>query len=560
MDILWSIVSFVGIVLVAVIVVGVIFSRLYRKATKELSFVRTGMGGQKVIIDGGCLELPVFHHIIPVNMQTLRLEVYRKEKDALITKDRMRVDVAAEFYVRVRPDQESIPAAAQTLGERTLNKDALKELIEGKFIDALRSVAAEMEMEELHEKRSDFVQKVQGAVEEDLSKNGLELETVSLTSLDQTNKEHLDPNNAFDAQGLTKITETVETNNKKRNDLIRKTEIEIARKNLETKQQNLRIEKDQQEAQLTQQQEIATLTAQQEAEIERKQSEQTRLAEETKIENEKKIETAQLEKEKVLEKAKIDKVRVLEESRIEQEKAIKLAEQIRAIEIANKSKEESKAQAEANMALAEAVSAEEEVKTVRQKAEAERKKAIAVIEADQKAEQEKVAVVKAASADLEATEKRANAMKLEASAKEEQYRVDSQGKRSLNEAANALSQDIIHLEIKKAIIQAAPDIIREMVKPMENIDSIKIVDLQGLNNLGTSRQANETNSESGNGNFAQQAMNAALQYKAQLPFLQDLLKEIGIKGDSGTFDNLLALSDREESKEKTSDDSESPSA
>ncbi len=545
---------FIGIlvvcVLIGLVIIGITFSKLYRKATKELSFVRTGLGGQKVIIDGGCLELPIFHNIVPVNMQTLRLEVFRKEKEALITKDRMRVDVTAEFYVRVKPDMESIPAAAQTLGDRTLDKDALKELIEGKFIDALRSVAAEMEMEELHEKRSDFVQKVQGAVEEDLAKNGLELETVSLTSLDQTNKEHLDPNNAFDAQGLTHITETVEANNKRRNDLIREAEIQIARKDLETQQQKLTIDKDQQQAQLDQQKEIATLTAQQESEIKKQQSEQTRLAEETQIENHKRIEQARIENERAVEISKIEKSKSLEQGRIEQEKTIKLAEQIRAIEIAYKSKEESKAQAEANRALADAVSAEEAVKTVREKAEAERRKAIAVIQADQKAEQERVAVVKAAMAEFEAAEKKAEAIKLEAAAKERQYEVEAKGKRALNEAANALSQDIIAMEIKKALIQAAPEIIKEMVKPVDNIDSIKIVDVKGLNDFGSG--GTNANAPANGGNLAQQAMNAALQYKAQLPFLQELLKEIGLK--EGNFENMLSISDKPTDGEPPAED------
>src|SRR5690606_37924093 len=102
----------------------------------------------------------------------------RKEQQALITKDRMRVDVLAEFYLRVKPDADAIANAAQTLGARTLDPDALKEMIEGKFVDALRSVAAEMEMAELHEQRSQFVQKVQQVVSEDLLKNGLELESV----------------------------------------------------------------------------------------------------------------------------------------------------------------------------------------------------------------------------------------------------------------------------------------------------------------------------------------------------------------------------------------------
>ena len=61
---------------------------------------------------------------------------------------------------RVQPTTESIANAAQTLGQRTMEPELLKELVEGKFVDALRAVAAEMAMEELHEQRVNFVQKV----------------------------------------------------------------------------------------------------------------------------------------------------------------------------------------------------------------------------------------------------------------------------------------------------------------------------------------------------------------------------------------------------------------
>ena len=200
---LTSMLIIVGVVLVALVAIGLIFSRLYKRATKEVSFVRTGFGGQKVIMNGGAMVFPVLHEIIPVNMNTLRLEVRRANEQALITKDRMRVDVQAEFYVRVQPTQGAIADAAQTLGLRTMHPERLKELIEGKFVDALRAVAAEMRMEELHEQRVNFVQKVQTAVSEDLLKNGLELESASLTGLDQTNREYFNPDNAFDAEGLT---------------------------------------------------------------------------------------------------------------------------------------------------------------------------------------------------------------------------------------------------------------------------------------------------------------------------------------------------------------------
>ncbi|MCG8672983.1 MAG: hypothetical protein MI867_26550, partial [Pseudomonadales bacterium] len=235
-----SIILIVAVVLfVGMLAIGLIFSRLYKRSSKETSFVRTGFRGQHVVMNGGALVLPVLHEMVPVNMNTLRLDVKRTNEQALITKDRMRVDVAAEFYVRVQPTVEAISNAAQTLGQRTMRPEALKELVEGKFVDALRAVAAEMAMEEMHEQRVSFVQKVQGAVSEDILKNGLELESVSLTGLDQTSKDYFNPDNAFDAEGLTKLTQEIEERRKKRNDIEQETEVLIKRKNLEAEQEQL---------------------------------------------------------------------------------------------------------------------------------------------------------------------------------------------------------------------------------------------------------------------------------------------------------------------------------
>ena len=97
-------------------------------------------------MNGGALVLPVLHEVICVNMNTLRLEVKREKHDSLITKDKMRVDVGVEFYVRVNPTEEAIATAAQTLGSRTLNAGELRALIEGKFVAALRACAAQMDM------------------------------------------------------------------------------------------------------------------------------------------------------------------------------------------------------------------------------------------------------------------------------------------------------------------------------------------------------------------------------------------------------------------------------
>src|SRR4051812_46004381 len=118
---------YAGIVLAALLTIGLIVTRLYKRATKEIGFVRTGFGGEKVVINGGALVLPVLHETMQVNLNTVRLAVERKNNDALITLDRLRIDVKAEFYVRVRPDRDSIATAAQTLGLRTMHTDLLKE-------------------------------------------------------------------------------------------------------------------------------------------------------------------------------------------------------------------------------------------------------------------------------------------------------------------------------------------------------------------------------------------------------------------------------------------------
>src|SRR5687768_118606 len=230
-----------GAIFVALLIFAFTITRLYKRATKEVGFVRTGFGGERVVMDGGALVLPVLHETMPVDMNTVRLAVERKNMDALITLDRLRIDVKAEFYVRVRPDAQAIAMAAQTLGLRTMQPDALKDLVEGKFVDALRSVAAGMTMNELHEKRADFVQKVQQVSSNDLAMNGLELESVSLTGLDQTSIEHFNANNAFDAEGLTKLTEQIQLRKKARNDIEQETRVQIETKNLEAEKRSLEI-------------------------------------------------------------------------------------------------------------------------------------------------------------------------------------------------------------------------------------------------------------------------------------------------------------------------------
>ncbi|MDJ0789004.1 MAG: flotillin domain-containing protein [Myxococcota bacterium] len=549
------------VILIAIFTIGLILARLYKRSTKELAFVRTGFGGQKVIMDGGSLVFPVLHEIIPINMNTLRLEVRRAAQGALITKDRMRVDVAAEFYVRVKPTEEAIADAAQTLGQRTLERERLKELVEGKFVDALRAVAAEMRMEELHEQRVDFVQKVQAAVSEDLLKNGLELESVSLTSLDQTDKEFFNPNNAFDAEGLTRLTEEIEARRKKRNDIEQDTQVAVEQKNLDAERQQLEISKEVEYARLGQHREIEVRRAEQAAQIATEQAAQKQAAEEAEIAAEREVEQARIRKEKSVKEEDITRERAIETADIQRQEAIQIAEQVKQIAVAVKSKEESEARAEADRARAHAVEAEEAVTTVRDTAAADRAKQIELIQARKQAERQAIGVTVAADAEKQAAEDQAEAVrtlatgkadevkigasadaeseKLRAEAAKLRYAVEAEGKRALNEAENLLDQEVIRMRVKLALIENLDRIVAESVKPLEAIDGIKIVQVDGLTAGAPGANGTAPGAAAGDANnLAEQAVSAALRYRGQAPLLDSLLKEIGM--DAGSLSGLTA--------------------
>ena len=302
-----------GIGLGAFIFMGIVVAKLYRRSSKELAFVRTGLGGEKVILDGGAFCLPIFQEVVTVNMRTLRLQVDRKNEEGLITADRMRVDVTAEFYVRAKPEQESIAKAAQTLGNRTLEPETLKELLQGKFVDALRSVAAGLSMEQLHERRAEFVQSVQASVSEDLLKNGLELESVSLTALDQTARQYFKEDNAFDAQGLAKLTSITEDKREERNRIEQDTRIQVETKNLEAEKRSLDIHRDEEMAALTQQREIAVTKAAQDALIAKEQATRKREGEEARIDEDRKEKEAGIAAQQAVREREIIREQVIQE-------------------------------------------------------------------------------------------------------------------------------------------------------------------------------------------------------------------------------------------------------
>ncbi|MGE0424620.1 MAG: flotillin family protein [Reyranellaceae bacterium] len=534
------------IVIVALFALGLVIARLYIRAEKDRAYVRTGLGGQKVVLDGGSIVLPVFQSIAWVNLQTLRLEVRRDNADAMITRDRMRADIGVEFYVRVKPDSPSIALAAQTLGDRTNDAEQLRALVEAKFVDALRSVAATMALAELQEQRAIFVQSVQTAVARDLELNGLELESASLTKLDQTDTKFFNPNNAFDAEGLTALTKITESRRQERNLTVRNTEVAIAQTDLEARQRTLDIERQKKEAELNQERDIVNKTAETRAAAAQKEAEARQAEEQARIAADQVIaqrsasakqaqETARIEADLAIRQRQIESERAAETLAIGKKRDIEIADQDRAIAVADKSRAESEARAKAEEARALATAATEGVETARQIAIAERTRQAAVIDARQDAERDAAKVTIAAQAEREAAENRATAVrteaqadadaaKIRAEAQAKTYEVEADGQRKINEARNAMSAAIIELEITKERLRMIPLALAESVKPLEKIGDVKIIDMggglpgRGVAGADGSRPA-ATPSDS--------LLNALLAYRAQSPVIDKLLGEAG---------------------------------
>jgi uncharacterized membrane protein YqiK len=643
--ILWLIVA-----IIAIMVVVYLLHWLYHRSTRETAFVRTGFGGEKVVISGGALVLPILHEITPVNLNVVRIPVSRIREEAVITRDRMRVDVEAEFFVRVMQQREAVSAAASTLGRRAMDRDGLAELLSGKFVGALRSVAAEMTLDEMHEHREDLVSKVEERAKSALARNGLELESVAITDLDQTNLEYFNPANRFDAEGMTQLIETIESRRKLRNDIEQSSMVAIRSRNLEAEKETLKLEQESESSRLNQEQELEAMRAEQRAVIQRTrvareaETEQSRIASEqetrereiarqraldaaeiaareevekariaheqaleasrlnrehhirsqqikqkhdidhseiaanedversrivserqlrearivaeeetesrdiargqqidtARLAAQKAVETVRIDQEKVLDKARIerdrllraqqiaqrqsieeaeisareeierariasdrglDEVRILKERdirrlEVEREMALELADIERQISVLQKQSEEADARTSTEAARVKAVEAEEQVNTRRETVIAERIAAVDRLLAQKDADTARIA---------------AEAEKISAA-------VAAEAQRLRNEADNILSPDARAGALRAKMIDRLENIVRESVKPMENIEGIKILHVDGLGGGGD-----------GHRSPTDEVIESALRYRAQAPLIDEMMKEIGVE-------------------------------
>lgn len=391
-----------GVMLLLVGGIVLIITRLYRRAPADEAFVRTGMGGAKPIVDGGALVIPVVHEVIPVSLATMKLVVERHGENALITGDNLRADVTAEFYIRVMKKAEDVLAAATSLGERATNPSAVKDVLFEKLVNALRTVGATKDLNDLHRKRDEFAEAVQKIVTADLKHNGFTLESTTISRLDQTPLNALRAeDNVFDAQGKKKIAEVIQAAKIETNRITREAELAVAKQDTETTtsvaQQEIaretavaNKERDVSIAKVVSQREAAERAAQEQQKTEVAVVEKNKTIEIAKVEKEKAVEVAAVDKDKNVKTAAIEADKAVKTADIEREQTVEVSKREMQITVANKETERARAETTRQEAEAGVVEAQQKVQTVAATAEAERKKEVAVIAKRAEAETKKI--------------------------------------------------------------------------------------------------------------------------------------------------------------------------
>ncbi len=472
------------------VLLGTTISKFFRRCGADEALVRTGQGGNRVVLGGGVMVYPILHQLLRVSLRSVKLSVERAGKNALVTADKIKANVATELYVKVEPIAEDVLSAARSFGERNLDEDAIAELIEGKLTDALRSVAANQTFMSLHGKRKEFAEQIQVALAEELKKNGLTLENVSITSLSMLSVNDLDPSDVFDAEGLRAITESVTTNREKTNQIQREKENLIHGQNVTAKMRQLELDQAQKQAEADQDRRVKEYAALQASETARavfthdqakemagyeKQAmvEKARITQEREIavassekllaEREaqiameraaagaeiakvREIRVAEIERQKVLEAAEIDRMKVIEASTIVKEQAIETARVEKHVAITRSEEEAARAGAAKALALAEEERAKQAIVTVEATAKAEREKAILTLEAEGRAEVERALAEGEAKKAKELAEARAARARGEAMAMEAETAAVANRRRA--EAQAEADADRIRAEVR----------------------------------------------------------------------------------------------------------------
>ena len=464
-----TIMIFVGLGILAIIIIGLLvsFAKFYVKVPQGWALIINDTSAiPKVKFTGG-IVWPIINKKELMKISLITLELDRRNKEGLICHDNIRADITVAFYLRVNETPEDVLKVAKSIGvERASDKDSVHELFNAKFSEALKTVGKQMEFISLFENRIGFRDSIIDVIGNDL--NGYVLEDVAIDYLEQTPKNALDANNILDAEGIRKITELTALQNVVTNELERNEELAVTKKNVETREAMLALERQEADAEAKQQREVETIKAREQAETIKVQEEERLRAEQARIATEERIHVLEENKQREVEVAKNNRLRAIgiEEEKVirardletvsrEREVAIQEIDKEKALEV---EKKEIANVIRERVAVDRTVAEQEEkIHDVRLISEAERQKQVVILAAEATAEEELVKQVKQAEADeIKATHKAKEIntiaqAELEASSKEAQAQIKLAEGAQAEKAASGLAE----AEVKEAKAAAA---------------------------------------------------------------------------------------------------------
>jgi uncharacterized membrane protein YqiK len=398
-----------GVVIVALLGIVGLFKAFYNKVPQGTALIVNDLSSTPKVHFTGALVYPVIYKKELMKISLITLEVDRRAKDGLICRDNMRADITVAFYLRVNETAQDVLKVAKAIGaERASDKAAVNELFNAKFSEALKTVGKQIDFVKLFENRQEFRDRIIEVIGNDL--NGYVLEDVAIDYLEQTPKSSLDPSNILDAEGIRKITELTAAQNVITNELERNQQLAITKKNVETREAMLALERQQADAEARQKREIATIQAREEAETAKVQEEERLKSEQARITTQETLDIREQNRMREVEVAEQNRQRavVIEIEKVHRAKDLEIVSREREVELQRIDKEKALEIQRKDIAnvirdrivVEKSVAQEEErIKEVRQVSEADRQKQVKILSAQAKAEEEMVRQVKQAEAD-----------------------------------------------------------------------------------------------------------------------------------------------------------------
>jgi uncharacterized membrane protein YqiK len=403
-------------------------SRFYRKASQGEALVRTGWGGTKVGFNG-MMVIPVAHKLEIMDISLKTIEIARIGKDGLICRDNMRADIKVTFFVKVNKQAADVKAVAEAVGcKRASSKDAMVQLFDAKFSEALKTVGKQFDFVDLYNKREDFRDEIKRMIGRDL--NGYLLDDAAIDYLEQTPLNLLDEANILDSEGIKKITELTATQKIKANFIKREEQKTITQQDVDAREAILEMERQLAEKEEKKRREVANIQAREAAEIAKVNEEELKKSEYARIAREEEILIAEENKQRqvIVALKNKEKTEAIETERVEKERELEHTERERVVTLAQIEKEKSIEVEKKNIqevirervAIEKTVVDEEErINDTRAFAAADRSKKVAITKAEELAEEQLVSKIKSAEADKHAAEFKAKQMLIDAEAEQQ---------------------------------------------------------------------------------------------------------------------------------------------